>query len=127
MSVRPFREVLGNLRAGQLDEDLTVAMNELVRQVQLTDKGGSLTLTISLKPTKGLALEIEDTITVKAPQLSKPSTLLYPTTEGNLQVNNPMQKSLDLQVVHDAAPGALQKPAGDTPAPLAQVPGAAAG
>lgn len=101
MAKKPFHQLLGDFRAGELNEELTAKMTELVNAVRETNKAGSLTLKIKLIPTKGLALEIEDDVSIQKPQLSKPSTLLFPTVEGNLQVTNPMQKSLDLTVVQD--------------------------
>lgn len=111
--MKPFDHTLRDIRGGALLEDLTASLAELLGAIQTTDKGGSLTLRLTIKPTKGLALEIEDDISLKKPELAKPSTLLFPTVDGNLQLQNPMQKSLDLTVVQHQQPG-----------PLAQAPGA---
>lgn len=98
---KPFRDTLAKLRQGECEEELTKALAAVVTAVQNTGKVGVVNLKITVSPTKGLALDIEDEVTTKVPKLAQPSTLLFPTVEGNLQVNNPMQKSLDLTVVQD--------------------------
>jgi hypothetical protein len=99
--MKPFRETLSKLRQGACEEELTAALAEVVHAVQNTNKAGSVTLKITVTPTKGLALELDDTISSNVPKLAQPSTLLFPTVEGNLQEQNPMQRSLDLTVVQD--------------------------
>lgn len=121
---KPFHQFLGDVRAGELNEELTERLNELVNAVRDTSKAGSLTLKIKLIPTKGLAIEIEDDISMNVPKLSQPTTLLFPTTEGNLQVQNPMQKSLDLTVVNDGGVKQLNTVGFGAPAALQEVPGA---
>lgn len=128
--MKPFVETLNKLRQGAAAEELTEALHKVVQAVQNTGKAGSVTLKIKVSPTKGLALDLEDDITANAPTLAKPSTLLFPTTEGNLQEQNPLQRPLDLQVVAQpqaAAPVVLgtvnQQPVSldGAPAPLASI------
>lgn len=99
--MKPFRETLGKLRQGACEEELTAALAEVVQAVRDTNKAGSLTLKINISPTKGLALELDDSISMNVPKLAQPSTMLFPTVEGNLQENNPLQRSFDLTVVQD--------------------------
>lgn len=122
---KQFHQLLSDVRAGALNEELTAKLTELVQAVQSTNKAGSLTLKIKLIPTRGLALEIEDDVSVNKPMLSKPSTLMFPTVDGNLQMQNPMQKSLDLTVVSDGGVKQLTTVGlgTGTGAPLAEVPG----
>lgn len=99
--MKPFRDTLAKLRQGECEEELTQALAKVVAAVQSTGKAGKIKLTITVKPTKSLALEIDDDVTVDVPTLAHPSTLLFPTIEGNLQEQNPMQRALDLTVVND--------------------------
>lgn len=120
---KQFHQVLGDIRAGELNEELTAGLTELVQAVQNTQKAGSLTLKIKITPTKGLAFEIDDEVVLKLPELAKPTTILFPTVEGNLVVQNPMQKQLPLQMVNDG--GTMQLNAVQSgPTTLAKVPGA---
>lgn len=121
---KQFHQVLGDIRAGELNDELTAALTELVTAVQNTGKAGSLTLKIKLKPTKGLAFEIEDDLSTNVPMLDKPATILFPTVEGNLVPYNPMQKQLDLRTVQDGAVTQLNAVDTSKPATLATVPGA---
>lgn len=101
MSRKHFYQFLGDVRAGELNDELTTKLALLVAAVQNTGKTGSLKLTIKITPTKSLAVEIDDEVDLKLPHLAKPSTILFPTVEGNLVVNNPMQRQLPLQVLQD--------------------------
>lgn len=123
MSRKQFHQFLGDVRTGELNQELTEKLTALVLAVQETNKVGTLTLRLKLVPTKGLAMEIEDEVTVRAPSLPKPSTLLFPTTEGNLQLQNPMQKSLDLAVVQDGGVKSLNTVGMGAAQALAEVPG----
>lgn len=124
MGQKQFHQFLGDIRAGELNEELTAKLKELVTAVQSTGKAGSLSLKIKIVPTKGLAVEIEDDVSLSKPVLSKPTTLLFPTVEGNLQVNNPLQKNLDLTVVQDGGTTQLTTVGMGNGAPLATAPGA---
>lgn len=124
MPTKQFYQVLGDLRAGELNEELTAKMTELVAAVQNTNKAGALTLTITLSPTKGLAIEIDAEVKLKKPELAKPTTLMYPTVDGNLQMQNPMQKSLDLTIVQDGGVKQFNSVGLGQPTTLAVAPGA---
>jgi hypothetical protein len=126
MARKPFHQFLGDVRAGELNEELTAKLTELVTAVQNTGKAGSITLRITITPTKSLAVEIDDDVSVKLPKLAKPTTLLFPTVEGNLQVQNPLQKTLDLKVVDDGGVKQLNTVGMGATGALAEVPGASA-
>jgi hypothetical protein len=93
---RPLFDTLRDLRAGQVIDELEEKLQELVAAVQSTSAGGSLTLTLEVKPTKGSAeaVIVRDHIKLKKPQLTSSGTLLFPTPEGNLQRNHPKQDDL---------------------------------
>lgn len=60
MAIRPFIDTLTALRYGELHDELSEKLNELVAACADTGKAGTLTLTLKLKPSKGAALEISD-------------------------------------------------------------------
>lgn len=96
MPKRPFFDTLRDVRAGEVIDDLTAKMQELVQAVQSTGGAGSLTLTLNVAPAKGSSeiVVVKDTIKLKKPEISSKGTIMFPTVEGNLQRNNPNQRDL---------------------------------
>lgn len=92
---RTFALTVDTLRHGELSDELNEKLRELVLKCQDTDKAGSITLTLTLKPTKSGALEVIDEVKVKEPKADKGATLMFPTVEGHLQRNDPAQGELD--------------------------------
>lgn len=102
MPVRPFVDTLRELRNGHTLDDLAEQLNDLVRAVRTTGKGGEITLSIKVNPaSKGDTdtLMLNDTIKVKSPELDRASTLFFATVENNLSRQHPKQGKLELEAV----------------------------
>lgn len=67
------------------------------KAVDETGKAGKVTITLDLKKSGG-ALAISAKVTTKAPEAKADEDLLWPTLEGNLSLDNPNQRKLDLQI-----------------------------
>lgn len=80
-----------------LGEEATEALNDLVHATTETGKAGSLTLTIKMKPIGGKAgqMELETDVKAKLPAPTKGKTILFTTTDNNLQRQDPRQQTLD--------------------------------
>lgn len=89
--VRDFAAFLTEHRRGGCVYDLGVALQRLVTAVEDTGKGGSLTLTLKLKPDAkyGTAVEVADGIVVKVPEPSRPSSLFFMDGSHNLVRHDP--------------------------------------
>lgn len=117
---QPFSEFLSKIDA---DEELTNALQDVVYACTTTGKPGSLSLTLKVKPigTTG-QVELDTDVKCKAPTEVRAKTLMFSTTENNLQRENPKQKSLEgmrsadeevaarapARAVEDATPQALR-------------------
>lgn len=109
MPARPFNEFLANLRFGEAHDELSEKLNQLVEQCVKTDKAGTLTFTVTLRPTKGGAVEVTDDVKIKSPELPHGATLMFPTPENNLQRTDPRQGTLEgVRVVGDD--GEIRRP-----------------
>lgn len=97
MSVRTITDTLRLLQGGVFLDECSDKLAEAVIAVDETGKAGKLTITLDLKKSGG-ALAISAKVTNKAPESPPDADLLWPTTEGNLSLNNPNQRALDLQV-----------------------------
>lgn len=119
--MRFFADVLRDMRAGQSHDELSEALHVLVRQCCETGRGGELTYTLTIKPTKSAeAVEITDKIGLKEPRNERGSSLFFVSATFDLTRNNPRQQPLDLrEVPPPAAPLEVQPPwvqqAGGTP------------
>lgn len=92
-----FIAMLGNLRRGQAVLDADEALAALSEAVQRTGRGGTVTLTLTVKPaSKGdrVVVAVVDTVTVKLPAAEKGDTLMYVQEDGSLSRRDPRQPDL---------------------------------
>lgn len=93
---RSFSDTLRDVRAGTVIDQLDNDLQQLVQQVQRTNKGGKLVLTLDIKPMKGSteAVVVKAAVTLKAPQFEDNGTVLFPTPDGNLTRSHHRQDDL---------------------------------
>lgn len=84
---RSFVDTLRDVRAGETLEQLDAELQNLVQQIQRTNKAGKLKFELDIKPMKGSteAVICKATVTVKVPSFDDNGTVLFPTPEGNLE------------------------------------------
>jgi len=97
MSVRPITDTLRNLQGGLFIDKCSDMLADVVKAVDETGKAGKLTITIDLTKSGG-AMAIVAKVTNKTPEQKPDADLLWPTVEGNLSLDNPNQRKLDLRV-----------------------------
>lgn len=99
-TVKPFAATLQEIGNGRLAQDLAEKLAELTSAVQDTAKKGTISLTISVAPIKkGNAdtLLVSGTIKLTAPKGEEPSSVFFPTADGNLVRDDPNQPALPLR------------------------------
>lgn len=96
-----FMVTLQRHRGGKLLDEASKALQELVAAVALTGKGGTVTLTLAVKPaTRGqAAVVVQDRMKTKIPQMEPEASFWFATADGDLQKDDPRQASLPLGVV----------------------------
>jgi len=94
--MRPFTDVLRDIRKGRVVEALTVELAEIVRGVLDTSKAGELKLTLSLKPQgKGdNAVIVSAKIAAKVPQADLPDAIFFADLDGDLFRDDPTQSRM---------------------------------
>ena len=83
---KPIYDTLKLLNEGAFLDECADKLAEAVKAVKVT-------ITLDLKKAGG-AISITAKVTNKAPEPKPDSTLLWPTVEGNLSLNNPAQRDL---------------------------------
>lgn len=97
MAIKPITGTLALLHGGLFIDECSEKLAEAVRAVDETGKAGKLVITLDLKKSGG-ALQIDAKVTNKVPEAKADADLLWPTVEGNLSLDNPAQRKLDLQI-----------------------------
>lgn len=95
---KPITDTLRMLQGNALNAEAGEQLAALVKAVDETGKSGKLVLTIDVKKS-GQTVNVTAECTTKVPKVKPDSDTFWPTVEGNLSVNNPAQRKLDLQPV----------------------------
>ncbi len=96
---KPINETLRHLSGGTFLDEAGEKLAELVAAVDSTGKSGSITLKIAVKKSTKAAMQVIGNITMSKPQEAPDATLMFPTPEGNLLINDPRQQALELKTV----------------------------
>jgi hypothetical protein len=106
--MRPFTDILREMRKGAVVDELTDQLATVVRGVLATDKPGAVTLTLTVKPQgKGdNAMIIAAKVGVKEPRDDLPDSIFFADDDGDLHRNDPTQQRMfaDAEAGLDAAP-----------------------
>lgn len=96
-----FAYTLAQLRYGATQAELSEMLNECVNRARETGKAATITLTLKIVPDGDGTYRLEDKAVHKLPTFSRGSTVMYGTPEGNLQREDPRQKTLELRPIAD--------------------------
>lgn len=94
--IRPFADILREIRRGDLHDELGSALQEVVAACTATGKKGVLTLKLTVQP-DGAVLLITDDYDGKPPKPERSSSIFYADDSANLVRNDPRQQSLGLR------------------------------
>lgn len=94
--MRPFTDVLRDIRKGRVVDSATDKLNEVVRGVLDTNKPGEITLKLIIKPQgKGdNAVIVSAKLAGKVPQADLPEALFFADLDGDLLRDDPTQQRL---------------------------------
>lgn len=114
MEPRSFSNFLMELQNGDVNDEISQALNDIVQGVDATDKPGSLTLKIKISPNKKSSMVFVDAeVKVNVPSVGRPSSMFYiDPLNRNLVRNDPKQMSfsdLETKKLPDSDPGAAKQ------------------
>lgn len=102
---RAALNILEAHKNGRIITDLSAALKQVTAAVQLTNKGGSVTLTMKVTPaSKGDASTLVFLPKVKSsiPEAEVPGSIFYADADFNLVREDPNQAKLDLKEAPEA-------------------------
>jgi len=102
--VTPFGQILDGVAGRDGDSlhvEVSLAMADLVQQMQEHGGGGTLTLKLVLKPNGDSAVMIAPQVTSNPPKPKRQASLFFPGKEGSLMRDDPRQTRMDLRSVDD--------------------------
>ena len=98
-----FSQQLAHLSKGTIDNELTETLRDLVKAINDHQRGGKITLTLSLKPKvkqgEVMYVEIQPEIKTEMPKVDRLASFMFPTTDGQLLRDDPDQGELNLRRV----------------------------
>lgn len=94
---KPITDTLRMLQGGLFIDQCIDLFAAIVRGVEDTGKAGKLTITLDVKKVNA-AVSVLAKVTDKVPEKAPDADLFYATVEGNLSIDNPAQRKLDLRV-----------------------------
>lgn len=94
----PLIHTLARIDGGDLVADGEEKLQKLVQNCMLFNKGGTLTITIAMKPGNRDVMELAAKITAKIPEGEPASTALFATADGQLTAYDPRQPQLQATI-----------------------------
>lgn len=102
---RAFADVVRELSSGQVYDDLTTKLGEVVTAVLETRKQGEISIKLTVKPNGDGSVRVLSDVKQKVPEPPRGETLFFATTSGSLIRNDPRQSELNLrEVVEETRP-----------------------
>ena len=112
---KPINENLRDVRVETENGDLVSLLDhagtqfaDLIKSICSTNKAGTLTMKVDVKPSTAGALAVKATVSIKKPKGLPPESLLWATPEGNLIADDPRQTKLELKPVAVESPRELK-------------------
>jgi hypothetical protein len=112
-------EILKALRYGTLDSELGQKLHEVVQRVDATQRVGSISLTLKVKPGGAGRIEITDDIKVTMPKEEKGSSIMFVMpVSGALVRTDPRQMEIEGLKTVDRETGEIKSVPAPAPTPL---------
>ncbi|OOH89502.1 hypothetical protein BMT54_06305 [Pasteurellaceae bacterium 15-036681] len=106
-----FDQTLSKLNRGELNDELTEALAEVVKAVRSTRKQGSITLTLNvamLNTRTEDSIKITPKVSSKIPELDREESIVFSTASGDVLFDDPNQLKMDLKAVEEKPKGSLK-------------------
>lgn len=111
-TLTPFNQTLAKLNRGELNDELTALLADVIKAVRETRKQGTVTVSLNVAM---LNSRTEDTIKItpkvshKIPELDREESIVFSTANGDVLFDDPNQVKMDLKAVDEKPKGELKK------------------
>lgn len=111
-TLTPFNQTLAKLNRGELNDELTALLADVIKAVRETRKQGTVTVSLSVAM---LNSRTEDTIKItpkvssKIPELDREESIVFSTPDGDVLFDDPNQVKMELKTVEEQPKGELKK------------------
>lgn len=105
--MRAFTDVIRDHRNGRLVAELSERLAKVVSGVEETGKQGTITLKLTIKPSKGEegAFKVSPSISTGIPEVDLPDALFFSDEHGSLVRESPTQRGMfDVNDIESDAP-----------------------
>lgn len=94
--VRPFADILRDLKRGEVIDEAAILLQDLVRAVQANGKKGTFTLKVEVSPMKGdtNALVVAAQASINPPKAQPAEAVFFADDDHNLVRDDPRQIAL---------------------------------
>lgn len=99
-----FSKTLSQLNRGELDDELTEVISNVIKAVRETRKQGTVTvsLRISMLNTRTEnQIKITPAVTCKIPELDREESIVFSTADGDVLFDDPNQVQIELKTVDE--------------------------
>lgn len=93
-----FTHTVNNLRTGAA-KDLSQELADTIEAVRRTQKVGTVTLVLKIKPEGEGMYSFKEEIKSSQPQLPRGQSIFWGTPDGNLVTSDPAQGNLELKTI----------------------------
>jgi hypothetical protein len=99
--LRPFSEWVTDHAQGAVDDEMTLALADLVQAVAAHGKKGTVTLKVTVEPagSGGRTVETSCLVEAKAPQPDPEKSIFFVGERGSMERDDPYHKRLPLKRV----------------------------
>lgn len=103
--VRDFSEIITDLRGGNTNRELSVAMHDATEAAKRTGKTASVQLTIKIKPQGDRQVEVIDAIKKTIPEPNRGPTIFFVDENNRLTRSDVRQMRIEELRVAEVKPG----------------------
>lgn len=97
--MRLITDILRDIKKGRLVEEATAKLAELVRAVDETQKSGTLTITLTVKPGDANEKTLVSAVKMSKPAKDIPEAIFFSDEDGDLHRTDPRQAEMEFAEV----------------------------
>lgn len=104
MSNTKFSKTLSQLNRGELDDELTKVISDVIKAVRETRKQGTVTLSLKIGMLNSRTenqIKITPQVSCKVPELDREESIVFSTADGDVLFDDPNQMKIDLKIIDD--------------------------